>query len=193
MSWSTLLGRSLSCPPDADRGPRSDAESRQQQRVDATADGNTSDTRQAADNDVELDELIRACANTDPGMLDDIGDFGLDVDVEAGDSLDLTIYGIGLRPPDWWSSLCNSFDSGSASTLSGGGDAAAQRRSLDTPSPSPAIQDGQEAGCRQQQPHPWAENDGCTTMPSFDSSLDTLGLLLGDPQSPFDCDVTGDF
>ena len=192
MSWSTLLGRSLSCPPDADRGPPSDAESRQQQRVDAAANnGSASSTRQAADNDAELDALIRACANTDAGMLDDIGDFGLDVDVDDGDSLDLTIYGIGLRPPDWWSSLCNSFDSGSGSTLSSGGDA--QRRALNTPSPGPATQDGQQASSQQQPPHPWAENSGCTTMPSFDSSLETLGLLLGDPQSPFDCDVTDDF
>jgi len=180
MSWSTILGRSLSCPADADHDAQSDAELRQQ-RVDVAA----SSARPAADNDAELHELIRACADTDAGMLDDLGDFGLDM--ADGDSLDLTIYGVGLRPPDWWASLGDGFDAASVSTTS---DATAQRQNLNTPSPGPVTHDEQE---QQQQPHPWAENRGSMTLPSLDSSLDAFGLLLGDPPTAFDSDVADDF
>jgi len=191
-SWSTILGRSLSCPAersiDADHAPKSDTESRQQPVDVVAGSGSTSDIQPTADNDVELDELIRACADTDPGMLDDLGDFGLEVN--DCDSLDLTIHGIGLRPPDWWSSLCDSFDFGSGSTPSGDadGDSTVRRQALHTPSPGLATQDGQEDDRQQQQPHPWAENRGSATIPSFDSSLDALGLLPGCLPTPFDSD-----
>ena len=192
MSWSTILGRSLSCPAeqsvDEDRAAQSDVESRRR-RVDvATGSGSESGTQPAVDNDVELDELIRACADTDPGMLDDLGDFALDVD--GSDSLDLTIYGVGLRPPDWWSSLGDCFDSGSGYTASGGGDSTA----LNTPSPRPATLEVQEAGQRsQQQPHPWAENRDSMTLPSLHSSLEVLGSLAGGPPTSFNSDVADDF
>ena len=177
MNWSTILGRSLSCPAeqsvDADHAEQCDT---------PAGSGSASDTRPAVDNDAELDELIRACADTDPGTLDDLGDFALDVN--AGDSLDLTIYGTGLRPPDWWASLGDCFDPVSGYTPN---DAAASRRhALNTPSPGPATPEGGHQ--LPQQPHPWAEIRGSAAMPSLDSSLDALGLLAGASPPPFDAD-----
>lgn len=185
MSWSTILGRSLSCPSGQSLElPQPTADSRPQRD---NGESSASDIRPVADNDAELAELIRACTSGDPGILDDIGEFALDV--PDSDSLDLTIHGIGLRPPDWWSSPNSSFHSGSEFTSSSGIEAAVQRQALNTPSPGP---DEQEVcgGQQQQQPHPWAENTGSVTMSSLDSSLVTLGLLLDGPQTPFDSDLT---
>ena len=183
MSWSTILGRSLSCPDQlalpVDNAPQNDPESRPPV-VDVAAVSGGSGSRSDVDNDAELDELIRACADTDPGVLDDLGDF---------DSLDLTVYGVGLRPPDWWSSLGDSFGSAAGSAASAGDEATARRQGLNTPSPTPDAQEVRMT--REQTPlHPWAEHRGSSTMPtSLDSSLDAICLLPGGPQTPFDSDV----
>lgn len=201
ISWSTMLGSDFGCPSDVDddRAPsRSvDAESRRQRPVDvassATEDGGSGRPTAAVDNDAELDELIRACADTDPaGMLDDFGDFaGLDVDVHGGggvDSLDLTIHGVGLRPPDWWLSFCDNLDVARSTT------AAAPRLALDTA----AAQDGLGTQHQQQQqrPHPWAESrhPAMISAPLADSSpFDALGLLAGGQPTSFDSDGVDDF
>lgn len=198
MSWSTILGRSLSCPA-ADAVYQSDAESRRRRADTAASSGADVSASSTHDNDDELDELIRACADTDPAMLDDLGDFALDVS-DAADSLDLTVYGVGLRPPDWWLSLGDSFGESGPPGPSDDDDATA--RALNTPSPRPANLDGQEVVCLLQQqqpapPHPWAEHHrGCvTTMSSLDSSLDELhGLLTAaEPQTtPFNSDDVAD-
>ena len=188
MSWSTILGRSLSCPAG-------------QQSLDVEENfrrqhGDDVDHVSVSVADPELDELIRACAaDADGGAaLDCLGEFDLDVDVVA-DSLDLTVYGVGLRPPDWWSTLGDSFDSpGSRPRPSGAGDVTAAT-GLNTPSPGcPAPFDGDRRQ-QQQEQHPWAENrgGGSITVPSFDSSFDALDLLPGGPPITFDCDSVDDF
>jgi len=169
MSWSTMLGRSVGCHDDG-------TESSRQHCVDHSAS--------MSDNDTELDELIRACADTDSGMLDELGDFALDM--TDNDSLDLTVYGVGLRPPHWWSSFGHSFDSRSTSTSS---DVTSQRPALNTPSPTPTTHDEQDTGRQQQQPHPWAENRDSVTS----QSVDALGLLLGGVSTFYHNDLTDDF
>lgn len=190
MSWSTILGRSISCPAeqsldvDQSRQPRTSVDV-------AAGSGSPPGTRPAdTGDDSELDELIRACADTDPYVLSNIGDFGMDAD-----SLDLTVYGVGLRPPDWWSSLADSFYAGSrpAPDSRGGETTTRLPGILDLPSPGPPIHDVRDRSCQQQQQqqHPWAESPAMSS--SFDSSLDALGLLPGDESQTFDSGVADEF
>ena len=193
MSWSTILGRSLSCPATSPDQPLDDAAAAESgQHGDEVAAGGGSDLASgsaASDcGDPELDELIRACAADNLDHLG--GDFALDAD-----SLDLTVYGVGLRPPDWWSTLGDGFERPAAS------DATTRLGALNTPSPGPASLDDQDTNRhhhhhhQQQQQHPWAENRGTSASISpFDSSFDALDLLPGGPPPiTLDCDVVDEF
>lgn len=71
----------------------------------------------------------------------------------VSDPVDLTVYGVGLRPPDWWSSLdiVGEFDGFAADSATISGDA---RRS----SPQLQQQHQLQQQARDEAPHPWAEN-----------------------------------
>lgn len=131
-----------------------------------------------SDDDV-LDELIRACADVDSEIMTPTGvttsvtdAMGVNVGVgvkedrsvvyEGGDDnlgfdgphvddpLDLTVYGIGLRPPDWWNTLDIGEDLDGFSAVPAAVCSDARR----------SLQQQQQHQLQQQieEPHPWAEN-----------------------------------
>jgi hypothetical protein len=167
-----------------------------------------------AGTDVELDELIRACAETDPALLDDLGDFGLCCGVDESstgsgsgscsivDSIDLTVHGIGLRPPaDWWETFDHHDPHHGQANLQDDDDeltAASRCRAALMNAQSPgepaayghlgASGGGSRSEDCLQVPHPWAENHrrggggnenvtaGPTEVSLLDSSLDAGSL-----------------
>jgi len=198
MSWSAILGRDIeeqrrhqSLQPQLQAPSlrhRSASSSSPTGNVSgfvhrSTSSRTTGSTGSAShDDDDELDELIRACAETDNPELTTatgaedaavryvIGDGGV-IDGQTGffeeqaaefvrsltedddlllgdhhDPLDLTIQGVGLRPPDWWNSLdiADDFD-GFAAAVSAANVAGDERVSQQLPQ-------------REEAPHPWAEN-----------------------------------